>query len=89
VRESAIEKALLERVCVLGGVCRKVCWPGRKGAPDRFVMLPGTGVLWVELKRPGKSAEAHQLREHKLLQSCGQRVVIVSTLAELDEVLPI
>ena len=39
MRESSIEDYLVRRVKELGGECRKVQWIGRKGAPDRVVML--------------------------------------------------
>lgn len=40
MRESTIENHLVERVKALGGEVRKVKWVGRRGAPDRLVMLP-------------------------------------------------
>lgn len=40
MRESEIEKYLVQRVKALGGEVRKVAWIGRRGAPDRLVMLP-------------------------------------------------
>lgn len=40
MRESKIEAYLVERVKALGGEVRKVNWIGRRGAPDRLVMLP-------------------------------------------------
>lgn len=40
MRESVIEKHLVKRVKELGGEVRKVQWVGRRGAPDRLVMLP-------------------------------------------------
>lgn len=39
-RERDIERHLVKRVKELGGEVRKVAWPGRRGAPDRLVMLP-------------------------------------------------
>jgi hypothetical protein len=41
VRESEIEKYLVQRVKAIDGEVRKVKWIGRSGAPDRLVMLPG------------------------------------------------
>lgn len=41
LRERDIERHLVTRVKELGGECRKVAWQGRRGAPDRLVMLPG------------------------------------------------
>lgn len=40
LRESDIEKHLVKRVKALGGEVRKVQWIGRRGAPDRLVMMP-------------------------------------------------
>lgn len=39
MRERDIEKHLVARVKALGGEVRKVQWIGRRGAPDRLVML--------------------------------------------------
>lgn len=97
VRESQIEQALVRRVRLLGGEIRKVAWIGRRGAPDRFVMLPLRALracglpksVWVELKRPGKGAEDHQTREHRRMQSCGEIVLIIDTLDEVDHWFPV
>ena len=40
LKERDIEKHLINRVVQLGGEVRKVEWIGRRGAPDRLVMLP-------------------------------------------------
>lgn len=86
MRERDIEKALVDRVKRAGGEVRKVAWPGRVGAPDRVVMLPGV-LIWVELKRPGKEPTLHQLREHERMRRMGQTVLVVDTMAKVDEVL--
>lgn len=39
MRESDIEDYLVNRVKGMGGEVRKVRWVGRRGAPDRLVML--------------------------------------------------
>lgn len=98
LRESDIEKHLVKRVKELGGEVRKVKWVGRKGAPDRIVMLPernnpldGSGCgrisaecFWVELKAPGEKPEPHQLREHKRLRKMGQRVFVVDSIEGVE-----
>lgn len=65
-----------------------VDWAAR-GWPHR-----GGVVLWIELKRPGKlaafPADAHeraQHREHERMRKMGQVVVVVDSLAGVDEVL--
>ena len=102
MRERDIEAYLVKRVKAMGGEVRKVKWIGRRGAPDRLVMLPARKLtqtldcawcnpkgisVWVELKAPGVKAEAHQLREHQRMQAMGQRVVVIDSLEGVDEVL--
>ncbi len=100
MRERDIETYLVESVKALGGEVRKVQWIGRRGAPDRLVMLPGVFMLkhgrnyisagctiWVELKAPGKKAEPHQLREHKRMENMGQRVVVIDSLKGVEDLL--
>jgi hypothetical protein len=95
VRESAVEKCLVDRVKALGGECRKVQWIGRVGAPDRLVMLPPghamgtlqnlpTRTVWCEMKRPKKDAEEHQAREHKRMREMGQQVLVIDSKALVD-----
>lgn len=40
MRERDIERYLCKKAKALGGEVRKVKWVGRRGAPDRLVMLP-------------------------------------------------
>lgn len=46
--ESKIEEHLKARVKQYGGEIRKVKWPGRRGAPDRLVMLPAMAARMRE-----------------------------------------
>ncbi|MBR8070404.1 VRR-NUC domain-containing protein [Burkholderia cenocepacia] len=93
MRESDIENYLVARVKALGGEVRKVKWIGRRGAPDRIVMLPARGgcraplTVWVELKAPGVPPEAHQVREHERMRAAGQYVEVVDSFSRVDEVL--
>lgn len=101
LRESDIEKRLVQRVKDVGGECRKVKWIGRPGAPDRIVMLPmqynimngfrqvaaSERTIWVELKAPGAKPEPHQLREHARMRKMGQRVEVVDSYERVEEIL--
>jgi hypothetical protein len=98
IRERDIEDYLVKRVKAMRGEVRKVKWIGRRGAPDRLVMLSdgrvfaaddiGLGrTIWVELKAPGVKPEAHQVREHKRMRATGQRVEVVDSFQRVDEVL--
>lgn len=79
MRERTIERALVRMVKARGGEVRKVTWQGRKGAPDRLVMLPGVSI-WVELKAPGKQPTRQQLREHARMRDMGQCVLVIDNL---------
>lgn len=94
MRESQIERHLVQRVKALGGEVRKVQWIGRRGAPDRLVMLPFQGrdphqrcTIWVELKAPGVKPEPHQLREHARMFRRGQYVVVIDSIEAVDRLL--
>lgn len=81
-RESTIEGYFCRQVKKLGGKVYKMVWPGIKGAPDRMVAYHGSH--FVELKRPGKKAEAHQKRRHADLEKQGIHVAVISTKEEVD-----
>ena len=90
MRERDIEDYLVKRVNAMGGEVRKVKWIGRRGAPDRLVMLPHSGyrtTIWVELKAPGEKAKPHQLREHERMRAMHQWVVVIDSLAGVEELL--
>lgn len=86
MREAQIEDYLVDRVKAIGGEVRKVKWIGRRGAPDRLVLLPGTSI-WVELKAPGQLAKPHQQREHNRMRAMGQTVVVIDSLDDIDNLL--
>ena len=100
-QERDIERHLVKRVKELGGEVRKVQWVGRRGAPDRLVMLPPDAyvddqhcTIWVELKAPGGAetfpANAHerqQAREHTRMARMGQRVVVIDSIEAVDRLL--
>ncbi len=94
IRESEIERYLVDRVKEKGGEVRKVKWIGRNGAPDRLVMMKSSTV-WVELKAEGLAAlfphtphERQQHREHERMRAVGQRVVVIDSFAGIDALLP-
>jgi len=92
MRESLIEEYLVEQVKLSGGECRKVKWIGRRGAPDRLVMLPFVShfrptSVWVELKAPGQNVEPHQAREHARMMDMGQYVDVIDSFEAVDALL--
>lgn len=99
MKERDVERYLAKRVKEVGGEVRKVTWVGRKNAPDRLVMLPPRDAeenpsIWVELKNPKTivtfPANAHeraQAREHARMRALGQRVEVIGTLYQVDQLL--
>lgn len=88
MREAEIENYLVKKVKALGGEVRKVKWIGRRGAPDRLVMMPPDHTEWVELKAPGEIAKPHQLREHKRMRDMGQTVFVIDSMEGVDALFP-
>ena len=89
MREARVENHLVALVNGVGGEIRKVKWLGRRGAPDRYVMLPGRWAMppksvWVELKAPGKTVDRHQQAEHERLRAFGQEVYVLDTIEAVD-----
>jgi hypothetical protein len=41
-------------------------------------------TVWVELKRPGATAEPHQAREHERMRKMGQTVVVLDSIEAVD-----
>ena len=84
LKEQYIENFLVTCVHHAGGETRKVRWIGRRGAPDRLVMLPHRTV-WVELKAPGKKAKPYQAREHAVMRRYGFDVVVIDSIEAIEE----
>lgn len=82
MRESKVEDYFKSEVKKAGGLTRKLRWVGRRGANDQLAML--NGPHFVELKRPGEKAEAHQAREHERMRKHGLKVYVIDTLAGVD-----
>lgn len=83
MRESKVEAHLVKRVKAMGGEVRKVKWIGRRGAPDRVVMLPDL-LLWFETKATDGVLEAHQAREHTRMRGMGQIVLVTPSIEDVD-----
>jgi len=84
VRESEIEKYLCQRVKAIGGEVRKIKWIGRRGAPDRLVLLPSTEPYFVEVKAPGKKLAAHQRREFKSLEKLNAMTKVIDSIDSVN-----
>ena len=86
-REREIEAKLVEIVAKYGGNCLKWVCPGWTGVPDRIILLPGGGVLFVETKRPkgGKLSPMQKWWERRLI-ALGMDYWIVRNFDDLQDI---
>ena len=83
--EVTVEKHLRDEVKKRGGMCPKFTDTGRRGAPDRLVLLPGHPTYFVELKRPRIGHLAvHQKRYHADIRAAGQSVIVLDSIEAVD-----
>lgn len=82
IRESEIEGYLVSQVVAQGGDTRKLTWIGRRGAPDRAVLL--NGLHLVETKAPKGKLRGSQVREHNVLEKHGIRVWVINSKDQVD-----
>jgi hypothetical protein len=87
MRESLVEKRLVRGVLALGGRADKFVSPGRRGVPDRLVMLPGGILFFVECKAPNRKPNPSQCRDHQQRRRLGFRVEIVNCIEDVDDLL--
>lgn len=88
ILERDVEAHLVRVVEKAGGRCVKFSPDSMRGMPDRVVMLPGGVLIWVELKKPrgGKLSEIQKHR-HKELRALGQRVEVVWSVQDADNLI--
>ncbi|GEM_PF-1518408 len=87
VSEKAIEKYLVKRAAEHGVPCLKYSNPNVVGYPDRLLVIPGGGVVWVELKsKGGKPTKIQQLRMAELSEM-GHAVYVIDNKADVDELI--
>lgn len=87
IKERDIAEYLDEEVLKRGGETRKVSWEGRRGAPDKLVLLGGA-LCFVETKKPGQPATPEQAREHaKMIKLGGAKVIVAADPTVVDKLM--
>ena len=87
ILEKEVERKLKVSLERIGCLVLKFVSPGNAGVPDRIVILPGGGVLFVELKRPGGKLRPLQRIWRLRLQRLGARYFKVENSRDIDAVL--
>jgi hypothetical protein len=85
MKESTVEKYLVEQVTAYGGLCEKFVSPGRRDVPDRLVTWLHGCMDFIELKAPGKKPRAGQLRDHRDRAARGVRVLVIDDRKGVDD----
>lgn len=85
--ETEIEVDCCNRVESLGGLALKIVSPGRRGRPDRLMILPGPVIFFVEFKRKTGRESALQASNRKRLQALGVRSYVCYSHQEFREIL--
>ena len=83
--EATIEKYLKARIEAIGGMCIKWTSPGFRGVPDRIVIYPSVGVVFVELKSPTGKLSDRQKRVKNMLAKAGALVFSLNGTDGVDE----
>lgn len=84
MRESKIERALVDAVRKQGGIAFKFTSQTMNGVPDRLVLLPGGQIGFVELKAPGKQLRLLQKKRKAQLEALGFPVLVVDRPEQIE-----
>lgn len=85
--ERDVERRLVAQLKKLGIKHIKMTPTAQRGWPDRLICLPGSRVLWIELKAPGKEGNLspNQQVVHTKLLELGHLVLVSSNVEECLE----
>ena len=87
LKESFIERRLVNETKSYGGIAVKFVSPGFNGMPDRILLLPGGRISFVELKAPGKKLRPLQVRRKEQLEGLGFRVYVIDGIEQIRNLL--
>lgn len=87
VSEKSIERYLVEQAKQNGWLCLKYSNPNMVGYPDRLLVLPDGGVVWVELKSRGRKPTRMQQIRMTELAGMGHRVYVIDNKTTVDELI--
>ena len=77
--EKHIEAHLVKKVKEIGGVAYKFVSPANRGVADRVVVLPGGGVIFVEVKSATGKLSPLQEQFARDMQRLGQNYIVLNS----------
>lgn len=87
MKESAIERHLVEGVKKMGGMCVKFVSPGTPGVPDRIIITATGRIIFAELKTETGRLAKIQRYTIEQMQKRGADVRVVKGLDEVKQLL--
>ena len=87
MKESQIERRLVEGVKRLGGMCLKFVSPGTLGVPDRIIITAKGRVIFIELK--AETGRLTKIQRYVIgeMQKRGADARVVKGIDEVKELL--
>ena len=83
--EKSVENRLKTACRRRGAMAYKFVSPGRRGVPDRLIVMPGGRCVFVELKKAGETPDPLQVEEIKKLRKLGAEVYVAAGAAEVAD----
>ena len=83
MRESVIERKLLQEVRQSGGLALKLVSPGFNGVPDRLLLFMGGKMAFAEVKAPGEKPRPLQVHRITRLRALGFRVYVIDGVKQI------
>ena len=84
--EEIIEKKLADGVVALGGQCYKLVEDGKRGFPDRTVVMAGL-VEFIELKAHGGKLSRQQEAKIEEIKDAGGRAFVLTGIKNVEQYL--
>lgn len=85
MKESELERILIDEVRNVGGKAFKWISPGNDGVPDRIVVIPPGRIVFVELKADKGRLSPQQKIQISRLRGLGADVRVVKGMGSLIE----
>ena len=84
MKEKQIEWHLVKKIKDAGGIAYKFVSPAHRGVADRIVVLPGGGVVFVELKAADGVLSPLQKVFADDMARLGQNYIVLKSKEEVD-----
>ena len=87
MRESFIERKLIQAVRQSGGLALKFVSPNLNGVPDRLLLFPDGRIAFAEVKAPGEKPRPLQVHRFARLRELGFRVYVIDDVEQIGGVI--